>query len=302
MLKPNSIPGRHPGFHRGDDQDVAVPIISQLQRATGIANVAIMGWTACDRSYRIFIMLRLWGSTVVIVGVIASGILYHFQDPAWELSSAWSSILLSLTILLFLAWRSRITFRAQPMRPRGKGLFAIGLANCVTLCRGFLFCGLGGFISSPQPSGFLVWVPAIIYTAAAAADGLDGLIARARAEASPAGEVLDREVDGLGTFIAAILAYQYGRLPAFYLAVGGYYYVFSLAIWVRMKHGKPVHPIRPSRFRKGVGVLQAFSLALLLAPLLSPTEGFWVAVALTLAVSLSFVRDWMVVSTLPFHR
>jgi hypothetical protein len=76
-----------------------------------------------------------------------------------------------------------------------------------------------------------------------------------------------------------------------------------------MKHGKPVHPLQPKRFRRGVGVLQAFSLTLLLAPLLSPAEGFRLAVALTLIVSASFLRDWMVVvganwrvRWLPFRR
>ena len=223
-------------------------------------------------------------------------------DAVWEPLSAWSWIVIPIATLLFLLWRTRMAFRARPKQPGRKGFLVIGLANCVSLCRGLLICGLGGFASSSRLQGFVAWVPTIIYASSFAADGLDGLIARVRGEESPVGEVLDREVDALGTFVAAILACQYGRLPAFYLAVGGYYYVFSLAIWVRMKHGKPVHPIRPSRFRKGVGVLQAFSLALLLAPLLSPTEGFWVAVALTLAVSLSFVRDWMVVPTLPFHR
>ena len=135
----------------------------------------------------------------------------------------------------------------------------------------------------------------MLYASAAAADSLDGWIARVRREASPAGEVLDREVDALGTLVAAILAYEYGRLPAFYLPVSAAYYVFSLAIWLRMKHGKPVHPLLPSARRRAVGTFQALSLALLLAPLFGPTEGFWVAVALTVAVSLSFVRDWMAV-------
>jgi CDP-diacylglycerol--glycerol-3-phosphate 3-phosphatidyltransferase len=185
----------------------------------------------------------------------------------------------------------------------------IGLANYITLCRGLLICGLGGYASFSQLQGFLAWVPAIIYAIASAADAIDGLVARARKEASPIGEVLDREVDALGTFVAAILSYQYGRLPAFYLAVSAAYYIFNLAIWLRMKHGKPVHPLQPKRFRRGVGVLQAFSLTLLLAPLVSPAEGFWVAVALTLAISLSFARDWMTtvgarwrVGWLPFHR
>jgi CDP-diacylglycerol---glycerol-3-phosphate 3-phosphatidyltransferase len=109
------------------------------------------------------------------------------------------------------------------------------------------------------------------------------------------GEVFDREVDALGTFVAAILAYQSGRLPAFYLPVSGAYYLFSLAIWLRTRQGRPVHPLQPSRIRRGVGALQTSSFILLLTPLLSPAEGFLVAVALTLAVFVSFLRDWMVV-------
>ena len=218
-----------------------------------------------------------------------------FADAAWERLSVWNWILVPLTILAFLLWRSRSDFRAHPMQAESAGLFVIGLANCVTLCRGLLICCLGGFTPYSQFHGFSAWVPSILYTSAIAADSLDGWIARVRNEASPVGEVLDREVDALGTLVAAILAYEYGRLPAFYLPVSTAYYVFSLAIWLRIKHGKPVHPLLPSARRRAVGTFQALSLALLLAPLFGPTEGFCVAVALTVAVSLSFVRDWMAV-------
>lgn len=218
-----------------------------------------------------------------------------FADAAWERLSVWNWILVPMAVLAFLLWRNRSAFRADLTRPGRKGLLVISLANCVTLCRGLLICGLGGFTSYSQFHGFSAWVPSMLYASAAVADSLDGWIARVRKEASPAGEVLDREVDALGTLVAAILAYQYGRLPAFYLPVSAAYYVFSLAIWLRMKHGKPVHPLLPSARRRAVGNFQAVSLALLLAPLLGPTEGFWVAVALTVAVSLSFVRDWMAV-------
>jgi len=247
-------------------------------------------------------MYRLWGITIFWAGDL-------LLDAVWEPMSAWGWILVPLALFLFLTWRSRTAFRLQPARPRRKALFMIGLANYITLCRGLLICGLGGFASFSQLQGFLAWVPAIIYAIASAADALDGLIARARKEASPAGEVLDREVDALGTFVAGMLCYQYGRLPAFYLAVSGAYYIFNLAVWLRMKHGKPVHPLQPKRFRRGVGVLQAFSVTLLLAPLLSPAESFRLAVALTIIVSASFLRDWMAiiganwrVRWLPFRR
>ncbi len=252
--------------------------------------------------YKILSMYGLLGITFFWAGDL-------LLNALWGPLSAWSWMLIPLAVLLFLAWRGRTAFRLQPARPRGKALFMIGLANCVTLCRGLLICGLGGFVSFPQRKGFLAWIPVIMYASASAADALDGLIARARKETSSVGEVLDRDVDALGTCVAALLAYQYGRLPAFYLPVSSAYYLFSLAIWLRMKHGKPVHPLKPSRFRRSVGVLQAFSLTLLLAPLLDPAEGLWLAVALTLAVFLSFLRDWMaVVGTnwrvrwLPFRR
>jgi CDP-diacylglycerol---glycerol-3-phosphate 3-phosphatidyltransferase len=234
------------------------------------------------------IMCGLLGITVYWAGD-------RLLDAVWEPLNGWSWLLAPLAVFLFLLWRSRLAFRAHPAQPGRKALLIIGLANSVTLCRGLLICGLGGFAFSSQLQGVLTWVPCVIYASSFAADGLDGLIARARGEDSPVGEVLDREVDALGVFIAAILAYQYGRLPAFFLPVSAAYYIFNLAIWLRMKHGKPVHPLRPSRFRRAVGALQAFSLTLFLAPLLSPLEGFGLAVALTLAVSLSFVKDWMAV-------
>jgi CDP-diacylglycerol--glycerol-3-phosphate 3-phosphatidyltransferase len=234
------------------------------------------------------IMCGLLGITVYWAGDL-------LLDAVWEPLSAWSWILAPVAMLLFLLWRSRLAFQAHPAQPGRKALLVIGLANSVTLCRGLLICGLGGFASSPQLQGVLAWVPCIIYASLFAADGLDGLIARACGEDSPAGEVLDHEVDALGVFIAAIVAYQYGRLPAFYVPVGAAYYIFNLAIWLRMKHGKPVYHLRPSRFRRSIGTLQGFSLTLLLAPLINPAGGFWLAVVLTLAVSLSFVKDWMAV-------
>ncbi|MCG6534719.1 MAG: hypothetical protein L7F78_08535 [Syntrophales bacterium LBB04] len=107
------------------------------------------------------------------------------------------------------------------------------------------------------------------------------------------GDVLDREVDALGTFVSGILTYQYGRLPTFYLPVSGAYYLFTLSIWFWTKHWKRVYPLQPSRIRRGIGTLQTLSLIFLLTPVLSPDAGFLFAVALTIMVSFSFLRDWL---------
>ncbi len=218
------------------------------------------------------------------------------SDAVWRVLSAWSWLVAPAGLLLFLLWRCQPALRVHQAERGRKALSAIGLANSITICRGLLICSLGGFVYPFQLGGFLAWVPAAIYASASLADGLDGWIARAYSEASPEGEVLDREVDGLGTLVAAALCCQSGRLPAFYLPVGGAYYLFSLAIWLWKRHGKPIHPLRPSRFRKGVGVLQTLFLAMFLAPLFSPAQGLWAAIALTLAVAFSFARDWMVVT------
>jgi CDP-diacylglycerol---glycerol-3-phosphate 3-phosphatidyltransferase len=233
-------------------------------------------------------MYGLWGITFFWAGDL-------LLDPLWERLRAWGLILAPMVMLLFLIWRCRIVFQAQAKPLGRKGLLVIGLANCITLCRGLLICCLGGFIFLPQRKGFLAWLPSIIYATASVADALDGLMARVRNEASPVGEVLDREVDALGTLVSGILSYQYGRVPTFYLPVSGAYYLFTLAIWFWTKHSKGIYPLQPSKIRRGVGTLQTLSLIFLLTPVLSPDAGFLFAVVLSPIVSFSFLRDWMAV-------
>jgi phosphatidylglycerophosphate synthase len=208
---------------------------------------------------------------------------------------AWRRILMPIAVLAVFVWRSWPRFRLAMMPAGRKSLSAVGPANYVTLCRGFLICALGEFIVLPQPKGLFGWVPAIIYASVSAVGLIDVVRIRACDEIVPAGEILDREIDALGTVIAAVLSYGYGRLPAFYLPVSCAYYLFSFAVWVRMKHGRPLYSLQPSRIRNGVRVLQALLITILLAPLVGPVEGLWIAIALTLVASLSFVKDWMAV-------
>jgi CDP-diacylglycerol--glycerol-3-phosphate 3-phosphatidyltransferase len=112
---------------------------------------------------------------------------------------------------------------------------AFGWGNGLTIVRGILVAGLAGFLFSPRPEGWVVWLPAILYTLSNATDFFDGFAARRTNHVTRLGEILDMSLDGTGVLVAAALAVQYGQVPVLFLGVALVRYVFLGGMWLRAR-------------------------------------------------------------------
>ena len=202
-----------------------------------------------------------------------------------------------MALACLLAFRAVWTaFREGKDRLGATHTVTLGLADYLTLVRGLFICVLGGFLFSPQPDGWLAWIPGFFYLTVVSIDGVDGFLARRLGQASAFGDILDKEFDGLGTAIATLLAYQYGKVPVFYLPVAGLYYSFQIGLWSYQKIGRPMSSLKNSNYRKIVGGLNSVFLSLALWPVLGPPVSFIAATILMLFVIASFIKDWLVVT------
>jgi CDP-diacylglycerol--glycerol-3-phosphate 3-phosphatidyltransferase len=218
--------------------------------------------------------------------------LNHF----WKTSLAFRFSFLTALAFLFAFRAVWIAFREGKNRPGATRTVTLGLADYLTLLRGLIICVLGGFLFSPQPDGRLAWIPGFLYLTVVSLDGVDGFLARRLGQTSAFGEVLDREFDGLGTVVATLLAFQYGKVPIFYLPVAGLYYAFQMGLWLYQKIGRPVSSLKNSNYRKIVGGLNSVFLSVALWPVLGPPASFTAATILMLFVIASFIKDWLVVT------
>ncbi len=138
-------------------------------------------------------------------------------------------------------------------------------------------------------------MPGVLYSMAITADHFDGYIARLRNETSVFGKRLDQDFDALGTLIGALLAFQYGRVPLWYVSVGLACYFFHLGIWVRNMLGKTVHPLPPSTCRRIMASLQMVFIAVILFPIFSfPTTALAAGIFM-IPVMTGFLWDWLIV-------
>jgi CDP-diacylglycerol--glycerol-3-phosphate 3-phosphatidyltransferase len=202
-----------------------------------------------------------------------------------------------MALTCLLAFRAVWTaFREGNNRPGSTHTVTLGLADYLTLVRGLFICVLGGFLFSPQPDGWLAWIPGFLYLTVVSIDGVDGFLARRLGQAKAFGEKLDLEFDGLGTAVAGLLAYQYGKVPVFYLPVVGLFYAFQVGLWLYQKIGRPVSSLKNSNYRKIVGGLNSVFLSVALWPVLGPPASFIAATILMLFVIASFIKDWLVVT------
>jgi phosphatidylglycerophosphate synthase len=206
------------------------------------------------------------------------------------------ALVLGLIILLAVQaiWSA---FQAERNRGGANTNFTMGIADWFTILRGLFISVLGGVFFSFQPERWLAWIPGLICLMVIAADGLDGYLARRWGQTSAFGEVLDREIDAMTTIIAALLAYQYGKVPACYLFVAGLFYIFKIGLWLRHKLGQTVQILKNSTYRKTVGGLNSIFLALALFPVFGPPATSVLAIAFMILVSVSFVRDWLTITS-----
>lgn len=138
------------------------------------------------------------------------------------------------------------------------------------------------------------WLPALLYVAASVTDVFDGYVARRTDRVSRLGETLDMEFDGLGVLVACILAVQYGQLPLVFLLVGFARPLFVGGMLLRTRMGLPNYPMTESNQRRIIAGLLMIFLSTVLWPIFSPPETYVVGAVFGGAVTLSFVRDWLV--------
>jgi len=164
---------------------------------------------------------------------------------------------------------------------------SIGLANQATIARGMLVALLAGLVWERGDSG----VPAVATAAALVAtilDGVDGWLARRTNMASGFGARFDMETDAVLILVLAVLAWQFGKAPAWVLWSGLLRYAFIAAGavlgWLRS-------PLPPSFRRKTVAAVQTIALIVVIAPFVGPALSTGIAAFALLTLTLSFLLD-----------
>lgn len=194
---------------------------------------------------------------------------------------------------LWVLWRG-LEYNFHPVEQKLRNSFGPG--NQMTLLRGVFIAGLAGFLLTPRVEGWLAWVPGTLYILAAAADFLDGYLARISGTVTKMGEILDMSFDGLGILIASLLAVRYGQVPAWYLTVALARYIFLAGLRLREWLGKPVYELPPSTSRRTFAGLQMGFIAIVLLPIFSPPGTYIAAIAFALPFLVGFTKDWLIAS------
>ncbi|TCO75588.1 CDP-alcohol phosphatidyltransferase family protein [Chromatocurvus halotolerans] len=239
--------------------------------------------------------LAILGVSLLLVGAtVLSGL------EGAQLALRW--LLVSLACWSFVLWQCRKRLHLncsspeEPDRPRRYA--TLGHGNRITLFRGLLISALAGFllVAPADTSPWLLYVPALLYTAAALADLLDGRMARYQQHTTRLGAELDTALDAFGLLIAPLLAIAYGKLHVSYLLVSVAYYLFQCGIIWRKRHALPVYPLPPSRLRRYLAGVQMALVAVALWPPVPHGVTTGLGVVLMLPLLIGFCRDWWYVS------
>ncbi len=160
-----------------------------------------------------------------------------------------------------------------------------GIANCITWARGAFVCFLVGLLGVPHLDEGARWILAAAGAAVLALDGVDGWIARRRAETSAFGARFDMETDSAFMLALCLLAARFGDAGVWIVLLGLPRYVFVAAAW---RYPFLAESLPHSERRRIVCVLQGIAALAALSPLaLGPLVG-----ALGLSVLLwSFAVD-----------
>ena len=178
----------------------------------------------------------------------------------------------------------------------GRLLPTFGYGTALTLTCGLLLMLLAGFLFVPQPPGGLAWLPALLYTLARLVDYVDGYVARITRHVTKLGGILDMEFDGMGVLIAVLIAIRIGHLPLWYLPLAFSRQLFIAGIWLRRRLGRPVYEMTPSANRRIIAGYQTGFISVTLWPSFTPPLSTLAALLFGGVLTVSFLRDWLVVS------
>jgi len=171
----------------------------------------------------------------------------------------------------------------------------LGAGNIASLARGALIGLLYGFLFLPRPSGWLAWIPGILYTLAVLIDFLDGYLARITNHVTRLGEIMDMHLDGLGVLVSTLLIVPYNPVPWWYVFIGLARYFFLAGTWLWNRSGKPLYEMPSSNRRRGLAGLQMGFIFVMLWPLFSPPGTHLIALGFGFSLLLSFTWDWLIV-------
>ena len=172
-------------------------------------------------------------------------------------------------------------FAAHHPHPR------IGAANVVTSGRLALVALLAAALGE-DASAALAWAATAVALLTSALDGLDGWLARRSSLVSAFGARFDMETDALLIMVLSALAWRWGRAGVWVLACGLMRYAFVAAAWAWRWMERP---LPPSLRRKAVCVVQIVGLAIVVAPVVTPPLGAWLAAVTLVILSWSFAVD-----------
>ena len=207
--------------------------------------------------------------------------------------AAWQWLLLSGLVLIYCLWLLR---QELPLnhRPHETSLLpTFGPGNQLSLFRALVIGLLAGFLLLPRPPESLAWIIALLYTAAAIADWVDGYVARRTNHVTLLGQKLDMEFDGLGVAVVSLLAVAYGQLPAWFLFVGLARYLFLFGVWWRRRNDKPIGDLPPSVHRRVMAGMLMGMMTVVLWPIVPPEMATIGGAVVAVPVLLGFIRDWL---------
>ncbi len=234
-----------------------------------------------------------WAFTAVLWLLVWLGG-YGLLRLQWSNAGRWA--LLAAPLLLYGLWA---LWRGLPLNHR-EGETAVlptlGFGNALTLYRGLALALISGFLFLPWPTGWMAWLPMLLYTSAIIADYLDGYVARATNHATTLGAQLDMEFDGLGMLLITLLAVSYGQLPLWYLPLGLARYIFLLGLWWRRQRSRPLHDMTDSVHRRIFAGFQMGFMSAVLWPIVPPVGATIAGTLFATATAVSFLRDWLVVT------
>lgn len=234
------------------------------------------------------------------------------ESSGWRLpdsplrTSVVTTKLLGLAIVVALADAARAALPLGDRYPlKAAGLFAavmglsigflrqhhpfarFGAANQITTLRAMLVALIAGLVGEPR-------VPTVAVAAAAAGvvvtalDGVDGWLARRQRTASRFGARFDMEIDALLILALSVLAWRHDKAGAWVVVSGLLRYVFvvagAVAPWLRA-------PLRPSRRRQTICVVQIAALTIVMLPSVQPPASALLAAGALVALVYSFLVD-----------
>lgn len=204
---------------------------------------------------------------------------------ALRVSVLWAAIAVAVWLcILGYTWHLLGVTRRSERAPWVR----LGVANAVTLFRGWLLALLAGAaVVSAPPMGLVT----SLFVLAVSLDAVDGAIAR-RTHETTLGARLDAAMDALAVLVGSVVAVSVGALPWWYLAAGGVWYAYAGSLSLRKRAGHPVFSLPESRLRPAIGVSQFLIIGVALAPVaVLSVPDVVVAIALG-ALCVSFARDW----------